>query len=230
MPSRARVSAVVPLRIPRRALDSWRRTSPESADTNGDTAQDWNRTSAAYRSALAAEVEEFEGSRGALASEVCAPCRGWPRMRAGRRAATWLFFVVFYLWCPSGDAANFRRQAWTQDTDLQGIGTVTKQHFCFCSELFGSRKKGRWTLHFIWWNHFPAGFCSKNVSQSDGEHRATSIRAIIRGNEPHHAHIKQFAPALGCEEPLADVWIGHDIFARKVAFVPFTMQQGGFSS
>lgn len=54
------VTAVVPHRIPRRALDSWRRTYPESAaHANADAAEDWNRTSAAYRSPLVAEVEEF---------------------------------------------------------------------------------------------------------------------------------------------------------------------------
>lgn len=54
------VTAVVPHRIPRRALDSWRRTCPESAaHANTDAAEDWNRTSAAYRSPLVAEVEEF---------------------------------------------------------------------------------------------------------------------------------------------------------------------------
>lgn len=72
------------------------------------------------------------GSRGALASEVCAPRRGWPRwMRAGRNLVGFC-----YLWCPTRAAANFRSWAWTQDTDLQGIGTVENQHFCIFSRTF----------------------------------------------------------------------------------------------
>lgn len=88
------VTAVVPLCIPRRALDSWRRTSSESvARTNTYTAEDWNRPSAAQRSPLAAEVEEFAGA-----------VEHWPQKCAHRAVAdragcalvaTWLVFAIY---------------------------------------------------------------------------------------------------------------------------------------